>query len=141
MRLTKPTVYRFEFFVALSLFFATQRGEKKGQRGKKNRQGGEKTLRSLGRTGAELRQPLRRGSTKGLGHFSPVAVPANRRLSRKTARELPVCPKNGKAVFPKNMRSLAEFRPLPLARLPSSAPGGGRFAPPSDFSFSAGFLF
>ena len=48
---------------------------------------------------------LRRGSTKGLGHFSPVAVPANRRLSRKTARELPVCPKNGKAVFPKNMRS------------------------------------
>ena len=37
--------------------------------------------------------------------------------------------------------SLAEFRPLPLARLPSSAPGGGRLAPPSDFSFSAGFLF
>ena len=53
---------------------------------------------------------------KSFIHFSPVAVPANRRLSRKTARELPVCPKNGKAVFPKNRRSLAEFRPRPLAQ-------------------------
>ena len=52
--------------------------EEQGQRRKEKSDGGEKTLRSLGLAEAELRQPLRRGSTKGLGHFSPVAVPEKR---------------------------------------------------------------
>ena len=88
--LKKPLFPASSFLSPFLCSLQRKEGKRKGNGGKKNRQGGEKTLRSLGRTGAELRQPLRRGSTKGLGHFSPVAVPANRRLSRKTARELPV---------------------------------------------------
>ena len=74
-RPTKKFVSRFECFVALSLPFAEQRIEEQGQRRKEKSEGATSPLYPIGRAGAELRQPLRRGSTKGLGHFSPVAVP------------------------------------------------------------------